>query len=439
MKRIRGGIISVAVIALTALSGCSRASINAQVADVLGTSGMYENNAPVESPKMKAERELREVEDAKLKEMQELLDTAEELAKHYDYEGALAKLDSINEEFQEREEIIVAKLEYKQKQGQMVEYEGEVPHIFFQSLIVDTNRAFGGDGMAGNYASMITISEFNKILEAMYANGYVLLDIHELVTKVELEEGGYTYMKNNPLVPDGKIPFVLSIEDVNYYDYMLEAGFARSLVLDENGDVKNLYIDADGEESIGDYDVMPLLDAFVEKYPDFSLRGAKGIAAITGYEGAFGYRVNDSESLTYEADKAKVKDIADRLRETGWWIASHSYSHGHMKQMGYDNMVADTEKWLEQIGSLVGETDILMYPYGEEVDYPSAQLDYLTEKGFTFLCGLWANQEFLSVQGKYVRQTRRSVDGYALQSNPDSMRPFFNPKEVIDSARPALD
>ena len=44
---------------------------------------------------------------------------------------------------------------------------------------------------------------------------------------------------------------------------MEKDGFARKLLIDENGDVKNLYIDENGEEFIGDYDVVPILDALL--------------------------------------------------------------------------------------------------------------------------------------------------------------------------------
>mgnify|MGYP000718429092 FL=1 len=34
--------------------------------------------------------------------------------------------------------------------------------------------------------------------------------------------------------------------------------------------------------------MVPLIDRFVEEHPDFSYRGAKGIVALTGYNGILG-------------------------------------------------------------------------------------------------------------------------------------------------------
>lgn len=56
---------------------------------------------------------------------------------------------------------------------------------------------------------------------------------------------------------------------------------ASKLVLDENGEVKNEYVDADGNVLVGDYDLVPLLDSFIKEHPDFSYHGRKGILAMT--------------------------------------------------------------------------------------------------------------------------------------------------------------
>ena len=102
------------------------------------------------------------------------------------------------------------------------------------------------------------------------------------------------YTGRNPSSSKVKIPFVLSQDDVCYYHYMDGDGFASKLVVDDEGKVRNEYVEDDGSISIGDYDMVPLIDRFVEKHPDFSYRGAKGIVALTGYNGILGYRTDSS-------------------------------------------------------------------------------------------------------------------------------------------------
>ncbi len=369
-----------------------------------------------------------------------LLEKAEQLALGYYYEEAIATLKEVPEEYSQDEEVLEATERYTQAMASFVPYEQPVRHIFFHSLIVDTSLAFDGDYMANGYNYwMTTVDEFHAILEELYANQYLLIDIHELCQEVTDENGDVTLVAAQPLVPEGKIPLVLSVDDVSYYDYMEQDGFAKRLLLDENKDVKNLYIDKDGTEHIGDYDVMPILDTFVKEHPDFSLRGAKGIIAATGYEGTLGYRVNDMKSATLEADQEAVKSVAARLKETGWLFASHGYGHRHTGKISYNSLVADTKQWKEEIASLVGETDIYVYPYGEEIDYPSQKLTYLQSEGFRYFCGVWASQAFVEVKDDYVRQTRCNLDGFTMISRPETVADLLDVTHLVDAARPELE
>ena len=369
-----------------------------------------------------------------------LLDKAKQLALGYYYEEAIAILREVPEEFSQDKEVTEAIENYTQAMDSFVPYEQPVRHIFFHSLIVDTSRAFDGDYMSNGYNYwMTTVDEFYAILEELYANQYLLIDIHELCKEVTDENGEVKLVAAQPLVPEGKIPLVLSVDDVSYYDYMEHDGFAKKLLLDENGDVKNLYIDKDGTEHIGDYDVMPILDTFVKEHPDFSLRGAKGIIAATGYEGTLGYRVNQLESDTIETDREAVKSIAARLKETGWLFASHGYGHRHTATISYNSLVSDTKQWKNEIASLVGDTDIYIYPYGEEIAYPSQKLTYLQSEGFRYFCGVWASQAFVVVKDDYVRQTRCNLDGFTMISKPEAVEDLLDVKHIVDASRPALE
>lgn len=369
-----------------------------------------------------------------------LLDKAKQLALGYYYEEAIAILREVPKEFSQDKEVTEAIENYTQAMDSFVPYEQPVRHIFFHSLIVDASRAFDGDYMSNGYNYwMTTVDEFYAILEELYANQYLLIDIHELCKEVTDENGKVTLVAAQPLVPEGKIPLVLSVDDVSYYDYMEHDGFAKKLLLDENGDVKNLYIDKDGIEHIGDYDVMPILDTFVKEHPDFSLRGAKGIIAATGYEGTLGYRVNQLESDTIETDREAVKSIAARLKETGWLFASHGYGHRHTATISYNSLVSDTRQWKDEIASLVGDTDIYIYPYGEEIAYPSQKLTYLQSEGFRYFCGVWASQAFVVVKDDYVRQTRCNLDGFTMISKPEAVEDLLDVKHIVDASRPALE
>ena len=363
---------------------------------------------------------------------------ANQLAQGYYYDEAIALLQNVPEEYSKDSEVLAKIQEYQAAKDAFVPYEEPVRHVFFHSLIVDTSLAFDGDYMENGYNYwMTTVDEFKAMLEELYANDYILIDIHELAREEVDENGNVKLVANQPLIPAGKKPLVLSVDDVNYYEYMEHDGFARKLLIDENGDVKNLYIDENGNEMIGDYDVAPILDSFVKEHPDFSYRGAKGILALTGYEGALGYDTHLTDSPTLEEDIATATAVANRLKETGWLFAIHGWGHRDANKITYGYLVSDTNRWLSDIGSIVGETDIYIYPYGSEIEYPSDKLSYFESIGLRYFCGVWT-KPFVSVKDTYVRQTRCNLDGYNMITRPNALADLFDVSKVLDPDRPEL-
>ena len=71
--------------------------------------------------------------------------------------------------------------------------------------------------------------------------------------------------------------------------------------------LKNEYKEDDGSISVGDYDMVPLIDRFVEEHPDFSYHGHKGIIALTGYNGILGYRTDIAYKTRKDLDEYQEK------------------------------------------------------------------------------------------------------------------------------------
>ena len=184
------------------------------------------------------------------------------MASQYDYEGAIELLKA-QPGFQKNLQMKGLANSYLAAQGACVSYPvDQIPHVFFHTLIADDALAFDGDlDEAGYNQVMTTISEFNSIIEQMYSRGYVMVSLHDLA---DVRDDGSVGKKELRL-PEGKTPFVLSQDDVSYYHYMVGDGFASRLIVDESGLVKNTYVEDDGSISIGDYDMVPLIDRFEDR------------------------------------------------------------------------------------------------------------------------------------------------------------------------------
>lgn len=437
MKRNRGKLwgLLLAAAAAAVLSGCSRSVLNYQVAECIGTLDKYENNEPVETPKMKAERENQESEEALEKERTDTLEQAAALALEYQYDEAIALLSGA-EALQEDERASDAIEEYQAQLDGMYEYSGVIGHLCFTNLVVDTQRAFDGDEYAQIYReNMITLAEFEAILDELYKSGYVLIDIHSLAEETQNSSGDVSMTQKLPYLPQGKKPIIISVENLDYSSVSTGDGIATRLALDENGEVGALYTDAEGHDLIGAYDVVPVLEQFIAEHPDFSYQGARGIIGLSGENGIYGYQISSDTAAGQSDNLETVQQITEKLREDGWTFASQGYSYQYMGDMSYETLKGDMESWQTSVGAVVGTCDTILFPYGSQPDYESEKGAYLINQGYHYMVGLWTDGDHLEVNSTYLRQTRRMVTGYVFENYPNNYDTYFLTSAVKDSAR----
>lgn len=327
----------------------------------------------------------------------------------------------------------------KPQAAELVAYHGPIEHIFFHPLIAYPELAFDGDAMAKGYNDwFVTVTEFNRILDSLYRKQYVLVDIRDLYTKTI--QNGQTKMARKELkLPKNKKPLVLSIDDLNYYDYMLENGNVHKLVVDAEGKIATFSRTPGGEEKIAyDNEIVPIVDEFIRTHPDFSPSGAKGTVALTGYQGVLGYRTHDAVSQQYEREKREALQVIGRMKETGWTFASHGYGHLDAKKVSYKSLAEDTRRWKEEVEPLIGPTPVYIYPYGSRVDTNGAKYKMLVKSGFSVLCGV-GPAPYLKVMNDAMMMDRRHIDGISLETQGERLLPLFDSKQVLDSLRHRLE
>ncbi|MCD7832628.1 MAG: polysaccharide deacetylase [Lachnospiraceae bacterium] len=395
-------------------------------------------------------------------EIDVVLMEAENLAAMYDYDSAIACVQA-SEYYELSETLQQAASSYEKTKANCVSWAPEeVTHIFFHTIIWDASKAFDGDLYAEGYNQyMVTMDEFSAIMETMYGEGYVMVSMHDMC---EVNDDG-TVTRKEILLPEGKTPFVLSQDDVCYYHYMDGDGFASRLVLDENGDVKAEYIEDDGTVSVGDYDLVPWIDTFVDLHPDFAYHGHKGTIALTGYEGILGYRTDevyltrDEDRLTswqrefleenpdfdeaaWQAEVDTATAVADAMKADGWEFASHTWGHIDPLAKGLEGTMTDTERWKSNVETIVGETDIIIFAFGADIsDWTEYAEDneyyvYLKEQGYNIFCCVDSTQYWVQFNGTSMRMGRRNIDGYRMYYNADLLSDLFDVSAVWDALRP---
>lgn len=323
-----------------------------------------------------------------------------------------------------------------------------VSHIFYHPLVVDPARAFAADNpdAPGLMQYMVTIGEFKAQLVELHARGYVLVHPQRLARR---DAAGVMHW--TPLsLPPGKKPLVLSIDDVSYNSNTVGNGFASNLTLDAAGKVTNTYTDAAGTTTTGSFDVSTVLDDFVAAHPDFSLEGDKGTIALTGYEGVLGYRSSPSvhgDTAETRAQAAQAKAVADALKATGWKFASHSFGHRDYGKLSLASLKADDARWHADVEPVVGETDMIVYAYGADIEdatryaRSNAKFAYLSDQGFDYFFNVDASvAHWVQLRPDSMRMGRINIDGItlsrAIEGRQDVLPLFFDAKAVIDPLRP---
>lgn len=406
------------------------------------------DNAKKEAEALQASQEA----DRIATEYQSLLQTAQDQATQYDYDAAVATLDSFTtDDPTVQQEITAKKSEYLNEKAKLQEWKGfsNIPNLSFHVLIQDPVRAFADSEYGGQYnRNFVTVEEFSKILEQLYNNGYVLVDFPHFVASNEDLTGSMNYSYNTILLPEGKKPVMLTETMVNYFAYMVDAnddgepdaggdGFANKLVLDASGNIKAKYVDASGQTQIGDYDFVPVLETFIAAHPDFSYRGSRAILAVTGSEGVFGYRTNTSYVQKfgqdfYDQEVADAKVLVQALRDKGYTIASFTYSNKDYRQSSVAEIRTDLQNWTSQITPVLGEVDTIVFARATDIeDYSGAKFNTLYEAGFRYFVANGTEPK-TEINISNVRQSRLMVTGNSIAWHASQFTSYFDPNVVLD-------
>ncbi len=389
----------------------------------------------------------------------DLLAQAQILTDQLDYEGAMAVLNTYSAGISTNETLMAQYNAYQEAFSQLTPFSNimSVPVLTFRHLIEDLNRALPDETYGDRYnQNYVTTSEFRKVLQQLYDQDYMLVSPYD-VASVSTNQDGVTTMAQGTLyLPSGKKPMILVQTGVNYFTYIVDGdgdgladansdGFACKLVI-ENGELVNEMYDTQGNLTTGAYDLIPILNAFIDEHPDFSYRGAKATIALTGYDGLLGYRT-DPETATkisqefYQQQLEDVKPVIQKLRDDGFDIACYSYNFESYSSLSVSDIRADLQKWSDEVTPLLGDVDILVYAGGSDISstgksYTGEKYELLRDFGFSYFIGQDnATKSWGETTAEYTRLYSREVRGSLLHFRPEYYADLFDAAKVLDAGR----
>jgi len=328
---------------------------------------------------------------------------------------------------EENPESVSANIE---RQQTMVNYEGKLLNIFFHPLVARPEIAF--TGIAKNHFMdwFVTADEYRRILHEMYTNNYVLVNIDDFY-EVAYTGNVKRISIKTLMVPEGKKPFVLSVDDLSYYKYMRNSGTVHKLIIDHNERIAAWTADADGGEISYDLDIVTITEDFIREHPDFSVRGARGIIALTGFEGVLGYQTQNKNAPGYFEEVEGAVAVANKLKELGWRFASHSYNHWNMPEISVRAFQDDTNAWDRDVKPILGDTNLYVYPFGSGVEYLQDRHRVLRETGFNLFFIVGPGWEYYR-RDEYLLICRRNIDGIYFREYRNRPDRLFDIDKVID-------
>ena len=396
--------------------------------------------------------------DAAEAQFKRLMAEAESLVVGYDYDGAIEKLEGYtgdNEKF--RQQIDAKRAELSNAKNQLTEIKdvSSIANLSFHVLMADPSRAcnkdVSGAELSGSYnKNFVSVEEFSRILNQLYAANYVLVDFDSFITSVTSVDGNSSFFSKSIYLPQGKKPIMITETMVNYFEYMVDPdkdgkldgtghGFANKLVVDASGEIKASYVDSNGQTLVGNYDLVPVLEAFIQEHPDFSYQGARAILAVTGSEGVFGYRTNTSYvarfgQAFYDNEVVEAKKVVEALRDKGYTIASYTYSNQDYRKQNTLQIQAEIKNWNDQVVPILGQVDTIVFARASDIEaYSGTTFDVLYNDGLRFFLNSGSSPR-VDVNTTFIRQTRLMVTGESMAWYSSQFSNYFDCNVVLDVA-----
>jgi hypothetical protein len=324
----------------------------------------------------------------------------------------------------------------KKSKNMPTEWNGvNVEHVFFHPAIVTTSLAYKGNGGPSYIRDwFVTTSEMKAFIQQSYERGYVLVSLKDVFE----EKNGKLTAKSFTL-PAGKKPMILSIDDVNYYPTMQKRGVTKKLVVKNNKLISIVNTDQ-GEKEVEDAELMPFVDSFVKKHPDFSYRGAKGIIALTGYNGIFGYATHKLKNPEYKSELAQASSVVQYLKKQGWEFASHGYRHLREPKQSYEKLEHDMNLWRTEVEPIIGKTNVYIFPGGYPVKDDNPLFEIYRKNGFKYFFGTNFHIKW-TIHPDNIYSDRIPIDGKYLMGRVSGSKSsqFCSIQSVVSPERVATE
>lgn len=309
-------------------------------------------------------------------------------------------------------------------------YEGAVEHLAFETLMSFPERALDEkNNLSQEYDSTrITPQEFDMILEELYQNNFILIDIETLYS---ITPEGASIKKL--YLPQNKRPIILSFDNVTYKSNYQNLGNIDKIIVDRNNNLASYTTKKSIQDRIqNDNEFMLILENFIAEHPDFSFLNSRGIIFLTGENGILGYNTNSKNSSS-RVERKRVLEVVQKLKTLGWKFGCNGYTFKKESSLSDIEFAKDINLWKKEIMDIVGFTPLFAYPYGTKSD-SQTKSKILQDNGFQVLFTIDTTCPSSTINNNSITFSRRFVCGETLRHNEEDFQHLFDCERVYDHA-----
>lgn len=260
---------------------------------------------------------IKEIENLMEDYREKIILKARELASKKEYKEAVEFLESKSELFKDKKTINSLITHYSKffvKDGLFYcEHEPEILSI--NKLIAYPQIAFNENANSEKLDNLyLTTKEFSNLLNELYLNDYVLIDIFDYI---DIQENNI--FKRNIYLPLNKKPLILIFNHANYNDN--ENCFVEKFIIDAKDKVATFSSKQTEQNQISyTTDFIPILESFIEENKDFSQNNARSIISFDKSDNILGYNISKTNP-NLNNDLLTLKKLIACLKTKGYKFA----------------------------------------------------------------------------------------------------------------------
>ncbi len=352
----------------------------------------------------------------KIKEIENLMDkyrenivlTARNYAQNKEYQNAVEFLESKSNLFKDKTTINSLISHYSKffvKDG-LYYYENEPNVVAVNKLIAYSNLAFKDNPNYENLDNLyLTSKEFNNLLNELYINDYILIDIYDY-----LDISGENVFKRDLYLPLDKKPIILLFNNINYSDN--ENCFIDKFIIDAKDKIATFSSKQTEKNQISyNADFIPILENFIDENKNFSFNNARGVISFDKNNNILGYNINKTNPNS-ASEIQTLKKIASYLKDKNYKFAYGNFvNNTNIIELEETNYIKET---LFNIFSTINiyispnKTNNInsyyksLYDIGFRIFLDNSNKQTLIKNNFIFLSYVNFNGKFLREKNDYL-------------------------------------